>query len=178
MNTAALWGFIAGTVAWYAPVVVCYFAWPILRRRRAYLVAAAILCLTPNFIDLFAIWPLVLTIPKYVLLLPESLEIIFDLTLPIGAFVGVMAWLLAMRFVPRNQHQTPGASNRKNRATRRSPTVQDAADEPHSSKPRRNKRYGWLLPLVARTSDLLLLLIAVMAYIRFWYIVFRVSPLV
>ena len=58
-------------IAWVVPLLGCWFAWPILRRRRSYLVTAAVLYLTPMpvyysfFTTWYFWWPLVLCLPAY-----------------------------------------------------------------------------------------------------------------
>ncbi|MEM8814283.1 MAG: hypothetical protein AAGE85_00505 [Pseudomonadota bacterium] len=102
MDTAALLRDIA---AWTIPLVVCYYMWPLLRRRRAYVVTAAILCFTPMFVHFgwmssyITIWPLVLSLPAYLNLLPGSLEGLGYMGLPGALVVGTIAWLISRRFV-------------------------------------------------------------------------------
>ena len=89
--------------AWLIPLVVCFLIWPVLRRRRGAMVAAAVLCLTPIWvayisIDMpIAIGPLALSLPANYTLLFEGLEGFFRMILPFGIVVGFSIWLVWAR---------------------------------------------------------------------------------
>jgi hypothetical protein len=91
-------GLTRDIVAWVLPLLICYLAWPILKRKRAYVVAAAVLCLTPSFVRyegigaIFTIWPLVLCIPAYLMGLPQSVWGLVYMVLPAGSFIGLITW--------------------------------------------------------------------------------------
>ena len=153
-------------LVWYAPVILCYLAWPILIRRRVYVVTAAVLCLTPvltgyDFLGRFPTYsrlpdwfgpivPLVVSLPETVMLLPGSLKGLAYMALPLGVFVGVVAWLLTRRFV------TPGAGGK---------TI--------SPDPPWGKRGVWAWTLLLQLQNLLLLLIATVGYVELWYLPFK-----
>ena len=98
-------GFLRDVIAWLVPIGICTVAWPQLRRRRGAIVAAAILCLTPALVhydgmsSFITVWPLVLSIPAYIILLPESLLGVLYMILPIGTFIGICAWFVSGRIV-------------------------------------------------------------------------------
>lgn len=103
LGTVAL---VQDILAWIIPLVVCYFIWPVLRRRRAYIVAAAVLCLTPMWVNYqwmannLTIWPLVLCLPVYLdLTAPGSLKGLLYMALPGGLVVGTLAWFISGRIV-------------------------------------------------------------------------------
>lgn len=108
MNTM---GLARDVVAWTTPLACCYFAWAILRRRRIYVVIAAVLCLTPVLVSypgmgsFIMVWPLILSLPAYVMLLPQSLAGLAYMGLPIGTVIGVIAWFLYGRFLSKNGEQ-------------------------------------------------------------------------
>ena len=92
-------------IAWVVPLLGCWFAWPILRRRRSYLVTAAVLCLTPMpvyysfFTTWYFWWPLILCLPAY-LSSWEALQVLFHIGAPYGALMGLLALFLS-RFLVR-----------------------------------------------------------------------------
>ena len=116
MHIGSLENFFVQVLLWYAPVLIGLIFWPLLRRRRAYVVVAAVLCLTPVLVDFgfleefparrgFPDWygpiaPLLVALPEKVLQWPDSFPVILYMVLPAGAFVAVIAWFLARRFVP------------------------------------------------------------------------------
>ena len=78
------------------------------------MVAAAVLCLTPIWAYYKGIgmpimlWPLALSLPMYIMLLPVSLEGFFYMILPLGTVVGVSTWLAWGRiWGPENQDAEP-----------------------------------------------------------------------
>ncbi|MEM8682946.1 MAG: hypothetical protein AAGF72_05910 [Pseudomonadota bacterium] len=92
-------------LAWTIPLVVCYFAWPVLRRKRVYMVAAAILCLTPMLVhykgmgSFITVWPLILSLPAYLMLLPQSLKGLLYMGLPSAVLIGCLAWFWSGRML-------------------------------------------------------------------------------
>ena len=68
---------------------------------RAYIVAAAVLCLTPVFVHypfmsgFFTTWPLILALPALIMLLPRSLELLLFMGVPFGTLIGAVAWFLS-----------------------------------------------------------------------------------
>lgn len=97
---------IAFLTACLIPLLSCMLAWPILRRRRVYVVAAAVLCLTPLWTSYGPGWgwgrilPLVLALPGYVIYLGAPWELFVYMVLPVGVPIGVVTWLLCRRFLP------------------------------------------------------------------------------
>lgn len=86
---------------WYAPLAACYFAWPILKRRRAYVVAAATLFLTPALSARFATWPVFAAVfQMFALSYENKAQFFLMYCLPISAVYAVAAWLIARRFIP------------------------------------------------------------------------------
>lgn len=86
---------------WYAPLAACYFAWPILKRRRAYVVAAATLFLTPALSARFATWPVFAAVfQMFALSFENKAQFFLMYCLPISAVYAVAAWLIARRFIP------------------------------------------------------------------------------
>ena len=162
-------------LCWYAPVVICYFAWPVLRRRRAYIVVAAILCLTPmldflpgNWIGVF---PLYYSLPHYIALgmnLQQFFSGFLALALPLATFVGLVAWQLANKFV--SPLPVAGNASGADGNLRRSGTGEDA----RSPKALASRRYPWLRRLLQRAFVLVLLYVAVIACIMFWDLAIRV----
>ena len=169
-------------LCWYAPVVICYFAWPLLRRRRAYVVVAAILCLTPMLDRLpvtgIGVFPLIYSIPHYLFLVitDEDLQIsvsrlvfgFLSLALPLATFVGLVAWQLANKFV--SPLPVAGNASGADGNLRRSGTGEDA----RSPKALASRRYPWLRRLLQRAFVLVLLYVAVIACIMFWDLAIRV----
>jgi len=80
-----------------------YFAWPILKQRRSYVVAAAILCFAPSVVDRaypIAVWPLILCLPSHLQSVELSLDFLcrfvnlYLFLLPMASVVGMIAWWL------------------------------------------------------------------------------------
>ncbi len=146
-------------LVWYLPLVCCYFSWPLIRRRRPYLIALAVLCLTPVFdcyplLDSwpkyphYADWfrpiaPLIIGLPGTVLQLPDGLMQFAYMSLPAGVVVGVLAWRLADQFL------APGASQELHK--------------PQAS-------LSWPRAFALRMRTLLFLLLATAAYVELWYL--------
>ena len=84
--------------------------WPIIQRRRSYMIAIAILCLTPVSIGYFSDicrswvshWPLLMSLPVVIVSLPESLDDLLYVSLPIGTGIGILAYWLSGFLVKRN----------------------------------------------------------------------------
>ena len=68
------------------------------------MVTAAVLCLTPAIVyykgmgSFITVWPLVLSIPAYVALLPGSLKGVAYMIIPIGSGIGLAAWFLSGKY--------------------------------------------------------------------------------
>lgn len=101
-------GLARDIAAWLLPLLVCCLAWPLIRRRRAYVVSAAVLSLTPLFVfyegmgAFVVVWPLILCIPAYLTLASGSIWGLTCMALPIGLMIGLAAWHLS-RWVVRNE---------------------------------------------------------------------------
>ena len=137
-------------LGWFAPVAACYFAWPLLRRRRAYVVAAGVLCLTPLLGYPLVFWPLVIVLVQATVFW-FSPKVIFVVCLPAAACATPIVWLAIRNFVPARQPAAPGAGH-------------SGSD----SRPDRRRKPLRML------RHLLLLLIATMAYARIADTVWRV----
>ena len=165
-------GFVIDNLYWYIPVVATYFAWPLLRRRRAYVVVAAIIFLTPMLglaplpdlvpgTKYFGLLPLTFAIPTYLGMgFEDFFSSVLPLSLPFAAFVGLAAWLLARQFL------SPVASKGMASGPGAAPLRQAGADETHWLWPFGGTRYAWLRYLLLRLSVLIFLLIAVTAYVK------------
>jgi len=109
----AFWKCVTHLGGWAVPLLYCYYAWPVLERRRWRVVAAAILCLTPQFAVMpftmtLAVWPLVLCLPFFLSTgikfgSPAGLFILYYMTIPAAITIGPLAWWLAGRLVPRKR---------------------------------------------------------------------------
>ena len=105
METKYLLNVLSLALAWIVPLAVCYFAWPWLRQKRAYIVAAAVLCLTPLFAHypfmsgFFATLPLILALPASIALLPQSLELLLFMGAPSAILIGGVTWFVAGHLV-------------------------------------------------------------------------------
>ncbi len=134
---------------WYAPLAACYFAWPILKRRRVYVVAAATLFLTPVLGNRYSAWPVFAGVLQIVPLSAADTAAIARYLLlaclPISAVYAVAAWLMARRFIP----PAGSAQSGENRPGRTRASVQRALA---TASPLRHM------------GRLLLLLVAVIAY--------------
>ena len=151
MLVISLDGVVWQILTWYVPAALCYVAWPVIRRKRAYIVVAAVLCLTPSFAsyEFLDQWPehfgyadwlapvtaLVAGVPSVLMRLPGSLASLAFMTLPAGVVVGISAWLL-------------------------SPRLMALRGGGRAMPPGRIGGHVWL----RRLGDLVLLLVAVMAY--------------
>ncbi len=178
MYANSLQNVLAQVLLWYAPIMICYFAWPLLAKRRAYVVTAAVLFLTPVFVDYgflerwpayfdYADWlrpiaPLAVSLPEKFAQFPESLPVLLYMALPLGAFTGIVAWLLARRFVK------PDAG---------SLIMLGADSESILLRLRARTRHNGLRSLLAgrRTMlvilrNLLLLLVATTGYVQLWFL--------
>ncbi len=155
---------------WYPPLVLSYLAWPVLKRRRAYAVAAAVLCLTPAFAGNFEFWPLVVALPWYATEDLENFRFVAYWNIPCAAFVGVMSWMLVRRYVPAS-----GCSNVQDNSlakgfARAGAQLPDSGDSSGARKSP-GRRLARLLRKFRRHLLLLfLLLIGVLAYVQLWYL--------
>ena len=173
---------VAQVALWYAPIVICYLAWPLLAKRRAYVVTAAVLFLTPVFVDYsfvegwpayfdYVDWlrptaPLAVSIPEQIARFPENLPVILYMGLPLGALVGIGAWLLARRFV------RPGAGSLLLvGAAPQSFLIEMSSRTSHSGL--RSLLIGLRTALLA-LRNLLLLLLATAGYIHLWFIPLKI----
>ncbi len=168
---------IGQIVIWYVPIVICYFAWPILCRRREYVVAAAVLLLTPVFVDYgflehwpsyypYADWlrpiaPMAVSLPQIINQFPGSATILVFMALPLSAFVGLFAWLLVRRYV------IPGASSEAPEAAGDSPVFRRSANTRHRAL---RSPLAPLKIMLRKLGDLALLLVATTAYIQLWFV--------
>ncbi len=141
---------VAYTLGWFAPVAACYFAWPILKRRRAYAVAAGVLCLTPLIGYPIVVWPLVIVIVQLMTFLSAP-ETVFVVCLPAAACATPIVWLAVRHFVPPRQ-----------------PAAYQASQPPSDQPP------GRLQEPLRTLRHLLLLLIATMAYAEVADLVWRI----
>ena len=165
-------GFVIDNLYWYVPVVAAYIVWPLLRKRRAYVVLAAILFLTPMLglapmPDLvpgtknFGLWPLAFAIPTYFGMgFEDFLSNVLPLTLPFATFVGLVAWLMARQFM--SPFPSNGTTSRADAAR----LGQTGAKKKAWLWTFGSARHVWLLRLLLRFSVLPLLLIAVTAYLK------------
>lgn len=165
-------GFVIDNLYWYIPVVVAYFAWPLLRKRRAYVVLTAILFLTPMLglapmpdlvpgTKTFGLWPLAFAIPTYFGMgLKDFLLNVIPLALPFATLVGLVAWLMARQFSSPLVSNGPASRADAARLGQSGATKKDRPWHFGSA------RQFWLLRLPLRFSVLLLLLIAVTAYLK------------
>ena len=88
---------------WYAPLAACYVAWPTLKRRRAYVVAATTLFLAPAIGTRFAAWPAFASVFQALATRADAAdkaEYLLVACLPISAVYALAAWLIARRFIP------------------------------------------------------------------------------
>ena len=133
---------------WYAPLAACYVAWPILKRRRAYVVAATTLFLAPAIGTRFAAWPAFASVFQALAARADAVdkaEYLLVACLPISAVYALAAWLIARRFIP------PAGS------------AQSGKDEPERARALIQQAFAAVSPL-RHAVRLLLLLVAVMAY--------------
>ncbi len=133
---------------WYAPLAACYFTWPILKRRRVYVVAATTLFLTPVLGNGYAAWPVFAGVLQRVSLSAADTAAIAQYLLaclPISGVYALAAWLIARRFIP----PADSALSRGNRSGRTRAAIQRALA---AASPLRH------------VGRLLLLLVAVIVY--------------
>lgn len=103
------------------------------------------------------------------MMLPGGLKAV-SMALPFAALVGVIAWLLAKRFLPESRCGTFGASGPEKSGAGRGLAGLRAGVETQTATFPGDKRYGWLWIPLARVQDLLLLLVAVVGYMELCYI--------
>lgn len=85
-------------IAWAVTLAAFCLAWPLLKRRRIYVVVAVVLCLTPGFayypiVGWERAWPLVLCLPYYFM----GLNYLPTAWLATAMPIGVMTWLFLGR---------------------------------------------------------------------------------
>ena len=94
---------------WLVPLLICGHIWPFLRRKRHYVVTAAILCLTPIFAFPgltrgFILWPLILGLLSWTLRKIDGpvwfLEGLLLSPVQTGIPIGFIVWLLCKKYLP------------------------------------------------------------------------------
>ena len=133
---------------WYAPLVACYVAWPILKQRRVYVVAAVTLFLAPALGTGFAARPMFAAFFQALATRADAVdkaEYLLVACLPISAVYAAVAWLIARRFIP------PAGS------------AQSDENRPGHTRARIQHALAAASPL-RHMGRLLLLLVAVMTY--------------
>ena len=99
-------------IVWSVPLIVFYFALPLLERRRIYIAMALALCLTPSFghfqsIDFLGSWPIVIGFPYTYFEWGHFPTNWLLFTLLAGVPIGVMIWLF-LRRLEREAQESSG----------------------------------------------------------------------
>ena len=139
-------GAAAYFAVWYVPLAACYFAWPILKQRRVYVVAAATLFLAPAIGTRFAAWPAFASVfQMFALSFENKMQFFRMYCLPTSSVYALAAWLIARRYIP------PSGS------------AQTGKDEPERARFLIQQAFAAVSPL-RHAARLLLLLVVVMVY--------------
>ena len=101
---------VLNITSWAISLLYACLIWPIIQRKRSYMVTISVLCLTPVPVK-YSVkicrswihhWPLLMGLPEIIISLPESLEDLLYVNLPIGTGIGILAYWLSGFLVRRN----------------------------------------------------------------------------
>ncbi len=169
-----------GFLSWYGPVLAYYFAWPILKRRRAYSLSAGVLLLTPMP---YGMGPA---------LLPSWLALCFQLIwenpgqftqdfLPVflaaGSLTGFLTWLLTERLSPPFSRLESGDLRLTKRTISNGQAKQSVSSNGLPHGPWGDFRQKFSCSLLRRLWMLLLLAIAAIAYGQLCDLAWRIPGL-
>lgn len=89
------------TTVWLVTTTIFFLLLPVWIKKRSYFIIAGILFFTPTFIfyesltNYLAIWPLISSIPGYLMMMPDSWLLFVTYVIPAAFAVGIVFYAIA-----------------------------------------------------------------------------------